>query len=101
MFLYNTSFHIASSIETEFLDWLKRNYIPSCIDHGFEKPLLTRVLTSIHPDCAAFAFQVISEDMKLIESWEKDSRPHLVSVMFRQWGEKCMAFSTNMEIMEL
>ena len=101
MFLYNTSFHIASSIEEEFLDWLRRNYIPVCIDHGFEKPLLTRVLTSIHPECSAFAFQVISNDIELIETWEKDSRTRLIADMFRLWGENCMAFSTNMEIMKL
>lgn len=101
MYLYNTSFHISSSIEAEFLDWLRRIYIPLCIEHGFENPLLTRVLTSIHPNCSAFAFQVMSNDIKLIEEWEMGHRKQLMKTMFKLWGENCMIFSTNMEIMEL
>ena len=101
MYLYNTSFHLATAIEDDFINWVKQTYIPACIDFGFEKPLLLRVMTSVQPDCSAFAFQAVSENQSLIDAWENGPRMELIASMYKLWGENCMAFSTNMEVIEV
>lgn len=101
MILYNTSFHVVSTIEGEFLKWLKDVVIPTSISVGFQQPILTRLLTAVDADCSAFALQFLAEDLSLAQRWETGERQHVVAEMHKRWGENALAFSTIMEVIDL
>lgn len=101
MILYNTSFHIDNRIEYEFIEWLKNNYVSQSINFGFKKPLLTKVMTQIHPELSAYAFQAFADNIKFVEDWEEGPRQQLLFSISQRWGESCLAFSTSMEVIDL
>lgn len=101
MILYNTSFHVVSAIEPEFLQWIKNSVVPASLHAGFSRPLLTRLLTSVDDGCSAFALQFMAEDVQCVDKWEKDGRTEVIADMYSRWKENALAFSTVMEVIEL
>lgn len=101
MIIYNTSFHVISTIEAEFLEWIKDNVIPTSVRFGFRQPLLTRLLTSVDVGCSAFALQFMANDISYVEHWEAESRQIIMTDMYKRWGENALAFSTIMEVIEV
>lgn len=100
MILYNTTFHIDSTIEKEFLDWLRYEVAPAACSDGFSEPKLCRLLCEVQEGCSSFAFQVLA-DKTIIENWERDKQQKLFRQMFERWGERALFFSTSMEVMTL
>ena len=44
MIIYNTTFHADKSIDKEFIEWIRREYIPKALAGGIlAEPRLTRV----------------------------------------------------------
>lgn len=100
MILYNTTFHIDSSIERDFLDWLREEVAPTACTEGFSEPKLCRLLCEVQEGCSSFAFQMLADET-IIENWERDKQKQLFGQMFERWGERALFFSTAMEVMNL
>lgn len=101
MILYNTTFHIDSAIDREFTDWLKSRFIADALSFGFVKPMVTRLINQVEPGCNSYALHLNANDISTVEKWEADSKMKLMQEMFGVWGERALAFSTPMEIVEL
>ncbi len=101
MILYNTSFHIDSTIESDFLSWLKSAVIEQSLANGFHSPVLSRLLTAVEPGCSSFALHFQADDQSVVERWESEGRRKIMEDMFNRWGERALAFSTPMEILDL
>ncbi len=101
MILYNTSFHIDSSIEREFIDWLKTEAVEAHLGYGMKDPMLARLLTSVAEGCSSFALHVYADSDETVCRWEGEGRPGLLELMNKRWGERALAFSTAMEIVDL
>jgi hypothetical protein len=98
MFVSNISFQVDPSIELAWLNWLKQNFIPSClattcfVDHQ----LYQLDLDSDQPP--TYTLQLFSRDAtQLAEFQEKHAETLLFSVT-EQWGEQCFHFNTSMKI---
>lgn len=98
MILYNTSFHIESSIEQEFIEWLRTDAVEAHREFGMSEPLLARLLTSVAEGCSSFALHVYADGNETVRRWELEGRPRLISAMNKRWGERALAFSTAMEV---
>lgn len=101
MILYNTSYHIDPSIESEFIHWLKNDVAVAAERAGFVNPLMTRLLRGVDDDCRSFAVQYTAEDLSVVEKWESVNIPVLMNQALTRWGERMLSFSTPMEIMDL
>lgn len=101
MILYNTTFHIDRSIRSDFMAWVKERFIPEAVkDHALSDPMLTRILTVVEPDAETFALHLYADDRADVDRWERTSGQALLSEMFKRWGERALAFSTPMEILD-
>lgn len=101
MILYNTTFHIDSAIDSDFTEWLKSRFITDASTSGFVSPMLTRLLNQVEPGCNSYALHLCADDISIIEKWEADKRLKLMQEMFGTWGERALAFSTPMEVVDL
>ncbi|MDE6369537.1 MAG: DUF4286 family protein [Muribaculaceae bacterium] len=101
MILFNTTFHLDATIESEFLTWLKLEFIPAAISSGFEKPLLCRIVDNIEPGCAAFALQFFASTMSDVDNWRAGRLCGLIATMSTRWKDRALAFSTPMEVINL
>jgi len=98
MFVSNISFQVDPSIETVWLNWLKQNFIPSCLETTcFVNHQLYQIdLASDQPP--TYTLQLFSHAAtQLAEFQEKHAESLLFSVT-EQWGEQCFHFNTSMRI---
>ena len=45
MYIVNTSFMVDPAVQTQWLDLVRKHYIPLIIDRGFARPVFTRVVS--------------------------------------------------------
>jgi hypothetical protein len=98
MFVSNISFQVDPSIETVWLNWLKQNFIPSCLETTcfVNHQLYQLDLASDQPP--TYTLQLFSHAAtQLAEFQEKHAESLLFSVT-EQWGEQCFHFNTSMRI---
>lgn len=101
MILYNTTFHVDSSIEPEFLAWLKGTFVAEALNAGFSDPMLARIAMAVEEGCSSFALHLYSENLNHVARWESTSRQKLLADAFNRWGERFLSFSTPMHTIEL
>ena len=101
MILYNTSFHVDESIENDFLVWLKTEAIESHRTFGMTDPMLAKLLTSVGEGCSSFALHFHACDHSVVNRWERDGQPGLFAAMNKRWGQRALAVSTTMEVVDL
>ena len=101
MIILNTTFVIHAPLETEFLQWVRRVYLPSAQAAGvFGAPTVARVLTRIEPDTESIAVQLPAG------SRDEAARRHVATAallrddLHARWGDRMMFFTTFMEVIE-
>jgi len=98
MFVSNISFQVDPAVEAAWLNWVKQNFIPSCLatDYFVEHRLYQLDLAADQPP--TYTLQLFSQTAaQLAEFQEKHAESLLFSVTER-WGEQCFHFNTSMKI---
>jgi hypothetical protein len=98
MFVSNISFQVAPSIASDWLNWVKQSFIPSCLSTTcfVDHQLYQLDLAADQPP--TFTLQLFSKAAsQLAEFQEKHAETLLLSVT-EQWGEQCFHFNTSMKI---
>ena len=99
MLIYNITFHLAESIENQWLNWVKETQIPFLLESGllFE-PQLTRILNDQQDGGKSYALQVKCNDIQSLTKWHK-----IHSATFQQhcdiaFKQDILFFTTVLEI---
>lgn len=101
MILFNTTFHLDSSIESELLMWLRQRFIPETLAAGMERPLLCRLIENVEPGCSAFALQFFCDSIADVDGWRSSGFLQLMTELSEKWKDRALAFSTSMEVIDL
>lgn len=100
--ILNTTFVVHTSIEQDFLHWVRTVYIPSVKTAGiFGEPRVARVLTRIEPDTESIAIQMVASDHAAAEKWHDETAALLKDDLCTEWRNLTMHFTTYMEILDL
>jgi hypothetical protein len=99
--ILNTTFVIHSSIEAEFIAWLRSSYIPAATQAGvFGAPSIARVLTRIEPDTESIAVQLPATSLAEAQQWHDSVADELRNKAHARWSNSMMFFSTYMELID-
>lgn len=102
MIVYNTTFHADRSVEKDFLDWLKREFVPRAVECGrLSEPRLMLVMNAAESDGTNYSLQFRVADMETLEAWYGDTGCDLVELLSRTFGDRVAGFSTLLEEMDL
>lgn len=99
MLIYNITFHVANSVENQWLNWIKNTQIPFLLQSGLLfDPQLTRILNDQQEDGKSYALQVKCNDMQLLTKWH-----NLYSADFQKnctdaFRQDLLFFATVLEI---
>lgn len=97
--IINTTFVVHTSIEADFITWLREVYIPSIKAAGFFRdPIMSRVLTRIEPDTQSIAVQAIAPTGQQAQMWHDQTAALLKDDLAARWPNLAMHFTTYMEI---
>jgi len=98
MIILNTSFHVISQRQQEFVDWANGKYIPAIPPR--HKPLMMRILSEVEPDVSSFAIQLKFDTAVEAETWLAGHGASLQATLGDMMGEDGVYFTTMMETMD-
>lgn len=101
MIIFNTTFHVDSVIEHDFIEWIKSEYIPQALTDGMRNPTFTKIMIGNDEGFSSFALHIAGKDAETIGRWSDNKMSELHSSAYKRWGERVLSFSTPMEIIEL
>lgn len=101
MIILNTTFYIHPSIESEFLLWIKKEYVPAALVARLEEPQLAVILTEVGEDVTGYAFQLKASCKQEAEAWHDGEGASLRDRFIGRYGQKAIFFSTYMGLLPL
>ena len=99
MIVYNVTTKVDNSIQDDWLNWLKEEYIPAMIGTGcFSKAIILEILEIDKSDGATYALQYHADSKALYNRYiEKYSR-EMAEKAHHKWGDRLLTFPTVMQI---
>ena len=99
MIVYNVTMKVDWSIAEDWLQWMQDVYIPEIIGTGyFEKHQFVRLLDVDETEGPTYAVQYYSVSVDRYNNYIKKYAPTFSRQLSNQWGDKCLAFSTLMQV---
>lgn len=100
MIIYNVTSNIDDSIHDEWLLWIK-DHIPKILATGkFEKAILTKVLVDEEMGGVTYAVQYRCYSREVLDTFYRDDAPAFRAEISRKFGDKLLAFRTELEILD-
>ncbi len=97
--LYNITIKIESSLQEEWLNWMKSTHIPDFMITGcFESFRLTRIIGDDDEHGVGFAIQYIAADMVSFHAYQENYAKKLQKEHSDRYSNRYVAFRTLMEI---
>lgn len=100
MIIYNVTSNIDDSIHDEWLTWIKE-HIPQVLATGkFEKATLTKVLVDEDMGGVTYSVQYKAFSRESLNAFYKEDSPVFRAEISKKFGDKMLAFRTELEILD-
>ena len=98
MLLYNVTFGIDKSIESEWITWMKENYIPSIMNTGlFIEYRMYKVLTHDDETSVSYSVQCFAKNIEDVLNYLNNFAPHITEIHREKFKDRHVAFNTLLE----
>lgn len=102
MIIFNTTFHIEDNIHEDFIDFLKKTYIPFATQSGFlHQPRLALIHRQHEENGVSYSLQFHVKNTDTLNHWFDTDGQTLQKEIVKQFGNKAMGFITLMEEVSL
>lgn len=102
MIVYNTTFNAEETIAEEFINWLKKEYVPRAVETGkLIEPKLSSVLSPDKESGRNYSLQFRIGSVDELDDWYKVCGYGLIQSLTDRFGNKVVGFSTLLEEMVL
>lgn len=101
MLIVNTTYHVSEEIQTDWIFWVKNEYIPEVTKTNLmTHARFFRLLIEDEPGNVSYALQFEVKDLDTLENWFQKYGTEMQSTMSNRFQEKVMGFTTMMETVE-
>jgi hypothetical protein len=101
MIIYNVTINIDESVHDQWLSWLKTKHIDEVLATGcFFKAKLIKVLVEEEMGGTTYSVQYFAHNVDKLNDYYKNHAPKLREEGMRLFGDKMLAFRTELEVME-
>ena len=100
MIIYNVTSNIHVSIHEQWLSWIKE-HIPHVLATGhFTEAKLTKVLVEEQEESVTYSVQYRAKSREALENYYKNDAHKLRQESYKLFGEKVLAFRTELEVID-
>ncbi len=100
MIIYNVTINIDSSVHDQWLNWLKTKHIGEVLATGcFYKAKLSKVLVEEEMGGTTYSIQYSAESKEKLQEYYNAFAPKLREEGLRLFGDKMLAFRTELEVL--
>lgn len=101
MIIYNVTLNVDDSIHEEWLSWMMDTHIPAVMETGkFLKAKMVKVLVVEETGGTTYSVQYFAENKEKLEAYYAEDAPRLREDGLRLFGDKMLAFRTELELMK-
>jgi hypothetical protein len=98
MYLYNETIGIDKEIESQWLQWIKINYINAAMNSGMFKSFkMYKVLHDQDDGTISYSLQYLAEDINDVMNYLENYAPALIEAHRSQFKDKHVVFRTLLE----
>ena len=99
MIIYNVTIKVHSSIQNEWLAWLKEEHIPDVLGTAcFTGAIILRLLETDDSEGPTYAIQYQAESKALYNRYIEKFAASMRQKSFDKWGDKFIAFRSLMQV---
>ena len=99
MYIYNVTSNIDDSIHEDWLQWMKETHIPAMLaTQKFTAAKMCKVLVNEDMGGVTYSVQYSAKDKATLQQYYIEDADRLRAVTAARYGEKCLAFRTELEI---
>ena len=99
MIVYNITLKVASSIEDQWVTWMKEEHIPEVLSSGqFTEHKFYRLLEQDDIEGITYVVQYFAPSMEHYTQYINQVSPLLRQKALKKWGDKFIAFRTVMQV---
>ena len=100
MIIYNVTINIDESVHHKWLSWMQNKHINDVLATGkFIKAKLVKVLLDEEMGGVTYSVQYLTDSKKTLERYYNEDAPRLREEGLRLFGDKMLAFRTELEVL--
>jgi hypothetical protein len=100
MIIYNVTVNIDDSIHENWLTWMQQKHINEVLKTGlFTKAKLVKVLVEEEMGGTTYAVQYFATSKERLNDYQKNHAPRLQKEGLELFGDKMLAFRTELEVL--
>lgn len=100
MYIYNVTINVEDSIREAWLQWLRETHIPEMLATGkFSDARVCRVVVAEETGGTTFAVQYKAHSQEALKAYYREDAARLRADSLERFGDKCLAFRTELEIL--
>ena len=100
MIIYNVTSNIEDGAHDQWMEWMMEKHIPDILDTGkFYKIKILKVLSQ-EDHGTTYSVQYFADSREKLEQYYKDHSPKMRADAADRFGEKVLAFRTELEIIK-
>lgn len=101
MIIYNVTINIDSSIEKEWLQWMRKTHIPEVMNTGkFISCRLSKLTSHREDGSENYSAQYVCHSKEDLQDYQDNFAPMLQQKSIEKFADKMLAFRTELDIIE-
>lgn len=101
MIIYNVTINVDESIETEWLNWMRKTHIPEVMNTGkFISCRLSRLMSHKEKGSQNYSAQYTCHSKKELQEYQDNHAKVLQQKSLEKFADKMLAFRTELDIIE-
>lgn len=101
MIIYNVTINIDDTVHEQWLTWMMEKHIPDVMATGkFIKAKIVKVLIVEEMGGSTYSVQYFTESKEKLEQYYKEDAPRLREEGAKLFGDKMLAFRTELELLK-
>ena len=98
MIIYNITFNVEDETKDEWMNWIKKEFVPAMTKSGLLKNPQLRELLIDEQQGTSYALQFEADSLNDLDIFKKEELFDLLSSVREKFGEKVVFFPTEMKI---
>jgi len=99
MILYNVTINIHESVHDQWMQWMQEKHINDVLATGkFSSARMVKVLVEEEMGGTTYSIQYTTDSKETLQKYYDEDAPRLREEGFRLFGEKMLAFRTELEL---
>lgn len=101
MIIYNVTINIDETVHTQWLQWMKQKHIQEVLNTGkFISARMVKVVVDQDIEGQTYSIQYLAENRQMLEQYYQEDAPRLRQEGLQLFGDKMLAFRTELEVLE-